>query len=352
MKQRQSRKQLGVIVIGGLGQISKNQHIPVIAEHRDEITLIAVVDTAETALHCEHPSYSSVPQYKSLDHAMRRHSNIDIAVIACPPQFSQCYAEEALRMNLHVLMEKPPGLYRKGLEALADVARSQNLTLFTGYHSAFCPCMNDMKRWVEENSISDVNIEWKESAAKWHPGQTWIKEETGLGVMDCLFNPFSILDELGIFTDEKCNGCSAVELVNSKLYVPRNWKSPIAGSSTFLFRDDSGGVSQKRQIIADYAWNYEGSDDLWNISLTSEDGQTLELVDGGSRLCVNGRMLDYRRKDKTGTTDKLRLEYEALYHRFLDIVSKKECYVRTMPLRVINDILEQSEVQIIDPYAL
>eukprot|EP00957_Ditylum_brightwellii_P052707 3995499-Ditylum_brightwellii.AAC.1 len=78
-------------------------------------------------------------------------------------------------------MEKPPGLHRKGLEALADVARSRNLTLFTGYHSAFCPCMNDMKRWVEENSISDVTIEWKESAAKWHPGQTWIMEDTGLG---------------------------------------------------------------------------------------------------------------------------------------------------------------------------
>jgi hypothetical protein len=131
--------------------------------------------------------------------------------------------------------------------------------------------------------IEKVTIEWKESAVKWHPGQTWISQNE-FAVLDILINPISILGEiLGFTLLEKA------VVVRSKLWRPKNWKGPIAGSTALVVSADSNSRSCVDMTIqADYAWNYEG-EDIWRMEFLATDDSTMELYDGGAQLAINGK---------------------------------------------------------------
>jgi succinyl-CoA synthetase alpha subunit len=77
----------------------------IIDQHIDRASQNSV--SIEPSDHDQHHSTSSflvVPVYKTIADAIAS-TNVQIAVIACPPQFAQDYADEALQSGLDVLME-------------------------------------------------------------------------------------------------------------------------------------------------------------------------------------------------------------------------------------------------------
>ena len=205
------------VVLIGFGQIARCQHVPILCSRCARYELRVLVDPEHKAtsvninkarvpqLEEKTSSFDAVPVYSNLVDALdmtRDCSNgnkikFQVAVIACPPEFAQDYATEALQAGLDVFMEKPPGFDSKRLTYLGDIAAKFNLSLFTAYHSTKSPEIRTARDWVSDDkkSIQQIAIEWKESAAKWHPGQKWISQNR-FAVLDILINPVSMLEEI------------------------------------------------------------------------------------------------------------------------------------------------------------
>lgn len=328
------------VILIGYGEISRKQHHPVISS-LDEFELSAIVDPI---FKNEAESYNAIVGdckiYPNLDEAFsasnqREESQDVVVVIACPPEFAQDYAAQTLISGSSVFMEKPPGFDCRRLSNLEEIAKNKKLTIFTGYHSVFSPQINNAKKWISNGKpLKKVTITWKESIRRWHPNfqNSWIVDGK-FGVLDILFNPMSIIDEL--------LGADALrdfhlDSNNSSLTTPENWSGPISGTSTFR---KSG--SQKCSLIANFAWDHPfNEEDVWTISFESYSGQNMEIRDGGARIFVDG--LDVS-SNSLRDGDILRPEYEGMYHRFMKLIDSKACEVRIGPLQVMLDILDRSK---------
>lgn len=65
--------------------------------------------------------------------------SLDIAYIASPHETHYEYIKQALEHGKHVLCEKPMCLLKKQSEELFELARKNNLVLFEGIKTAYCP---------------------------------------------------------------------------------------------------------------------------------------------------------------------------------------------------------------------
>ena len=67
----------------------------------------------------------------------------------------------------------------------------------------------------------------------------------------------------------------------------------------------------------------------WTISIGTEDGIVLRLLEGGSRLIV----------DDTAQTTEAGEEYPAIYRRFAELIDRRESDIDVSPLRLVADCL-------------
>ena len=394
------------VVLIGYGQIAQSQHVPILLcrcyyqllaivdPHLDKNhVVLEAVDNNDTTINITIPVYSNL--HDALHNQHREEAAaFHIAIITCPPQYAQEYAQEALQEGLHVMMEKPPGLdcgflehYRLQEQEVAGVIISHHPTLFTAYHSTACPQMQAAQEYwygqqqqqQQQQSMStrirNIKITWKESASKWHPGQTWISQNS-LGVLDILINPISMLEEILSTTGISMEKAT---IQTSNLQIPQNWKGPISGTTTLFVnnidneddneddntssqQEEEDGAAENRIIIqADYAWNYEKKD-IWSIVIESSSAhggstfsQRMELYDGGAQMRVNGTQVVLPATAGISTptnTDILRPEYETLYDRFEELVQSKKSHIRITPLRIMMDILQHSTQIIVEEYHL
>lgn len=328
------------VVLIGYGEISRNQHAPILGSRRSRLELVSIVDpgivlnlgtadasTIQVEGHTV-PLFSDLPS--ALNDAVNKNRPLRVAVVACPPEFAQDHAEIALEAGLDVFLEKPPGLDCERLDRLESLARSQHRTLFTAYHSTVAPEVPRAKEWVQRNKacIANIHITWKESVTKWHPGQSWITENE-LGVLDMLINPISMVEEI-IGTETMST--MVLNLDVSSIAVPENWKGPISGFVLFRGKKDPATT-----IAADFAWDHEG-EDIWTIAFRSNQTTVMELSDGGAWIAIDG----VNRTHVKPESDILRPEYEQLYDGFEMLAQERDCWVQSMPLRLVNDLLKES----------
>lgn len=67
------------------------------------------------------------------------YDSLDIAYIASPHETHYHYIKQALEHGKHVLCEKPMCLFKSQAEELFELARKNNLVLFEGIKTAYCP---------------------------------------------------------------------------------------------------------------------------------------------------------------------------------------------------------------------
>jgi D-galactose 1-dehydrogenase len=152
------------------------------------------------------------------------------------------------------MVEMPPGDPAR-LDSLAVLAKEKGVTLFTGYHSAGCPGMHWILKWLQGNKvqqIKDIKFTWKESVAKSHRGQDWVTQKDGGGVMDLLFNPISLLvcavEEIEMTLDYK----------SAEQDMTGNWTAPISGKVKLAAKNKYGAI--KVYVSGDFSWRYEPTD--------------------------------------------------------------------------------------------
>ncbi|HEX8379894.1 MAG TPA: Gfo/Idh/MocA family oxidoreductase [Allosphingosinicella sp.] len=303
------------IAIIGYGKIARDQHVPSIAAD-PRLELAAVVSPRAQA-------NEGVPVFRSHEAMLEAMAGeLDAAAICTPPAVRLAIAQACFAAGLDVLVEKPPAATLGGIEEIDRLSREFGRTLFTAWHSQHAAAVPAAKAALAGRTLSALRISWHEDVRKWHPGQDWIWAPGGFGVFDPGINALSI----------------ATRILPSRLLVreallsfPENKQTPIAARIAF---EGEGGSFE-----ADLDWRYtEG--ERWTIRVETEDGRTLELLDGGARLVLEGEP-----QAVAGGG-----EYPSLYARFAELVESRASEVDREPLRIVADAMLLGRREIVEPF--
>lgn len=297
---------LGIV---GFGKIARDEHVPAIARTAG-LELAAVAS--------RHGVAEGVPNYPSLSAMLAAQPDLDAIVMCQPPAVRFAAAKEALAAGKHVFLEKPPGVTLSEIGLLRDLAEKKGATLFASWHSRFAASVAPLKSWCAERKLSRVAIEWREDVRLWHPGQDWIWEAGGFGVMDPGINALSILTEVI---------AEPVRLISARLEIPRDKATPIGAE---LSLETQSGVP----VSAVFDWRETGPQ-TWRILFESETGR-FDFGQGQAAHPEGETALSY--------------EYRALYARFLDLVGSGRSEVDEAPLRLVADAFLAGRIDIVQPF--
>ncbi|XAO72286.1 MAG: Gfo/Idh/MocA family oxidoreductase [Acetobacteraceae bacterium] len=171
MVERPQGRSMLKIVLVGYGQIAKSQHVPVLRKSR-EFELVGMVDP-QMDDDIDLPCFPDLPAFFEADR------DCDCVAICTPPASRYALAAAAMEKRLHVLLEKPPVSSLSALFALKQMAVHRGVTLFTGWHSRYAPCIPAITTRLKNRDIREIEICWQEDHRKWHPGARWLWKAGG-----------------------------------------------------------------------------------------------------------------------------------------------------------------------------
>lgn len=288
---------LGIVAVG---KIVRDQHLPAI-EKNPSLNLIATASRSA--------SVAGIPAFQTIEEMIERTPDLDAVALCMPPQYRYQAAHVALHHGLHVLLEKPPGATVSEVEQLAEMATQKGLSLFATWHSRYAAAVEKADLLLVDQTIQSVTVAWKEDVRKWHPGQDWIWQAGGLGVFDPGINGLSILTHL----------LSEPAMVSSaELVFPENRAAPIVAD---LKCTTASGLP----IDVNFDWRQSG-DEIWDIKFILDAGELI-ISEGGGAVSFNAEQLEVAEQN----------EYEAIYHRFVDIVAAGISDVDLTPLKLTAD---------------
>lgn len=287
------------VALVGIGKIAVDQHVP---------SIVASSDWELAATVSRVGSVDDVPAYTDLDVMLSQHPDIEVVSLCLPPVPRFDYAATCLRAGRHVMLEKPPGATLAEVHALQGMASDMGKTLFATWHSRMAKGVAAAKAALSGKAIKSAHIDWKENVRQWHPGQDWVFEPGGMGVLDPGINALSILTEVLP---------TPVHLKSGVLQVPSNRQTPISAELSFT-----------SDTTASFDWLKEG-EQLWQIRLTTSDGMVVELLDGGNRCVVDG----------TDQSLSPIGEYPALYAKMTELVASGRSDVDLAPMVHVSDIM-------------
>lgn len=291
------------VALVGIGKIAVDQHVPSIAAS-DEWELAATVSRSGTV--------EGVPAYTEIDTMLAENPDIEVVSLCLPPVPRFDYAAACIKAGRHVMLEKPPGATLAEVHALQAMADDAGVVLFATWHSRMAKGVAAAKAALDGKILESAHIDWKENVRKWHPGQDWVWEPGGMGVLDPGINALSILTEVLP---------APVHLRSGVLQVPANRQTPVSAELKF-----TGNVT------ASFDWLKEG-EQTWTMRLTATDGTAVQLKDGGNRCLVDG---EEQPEAELG-------EYPALYARMADLVRTGRSDVDLAPMVHVSDIMTLCE---------
>jgi D-galactose 1-dehydrogenase len=294
------------IAIIGIGKISQDQHLPVIAKDKN-FELAAIVSQRGIR-------QPGVPSFRTPAELYAALPAIEVVAICTPPRVRHAIAREALDAGKNVLLEKPPTPTTAELVDLLEHAKARRRVIFATWHSQYNPAVDEAKRRLAGRKLRSLVIEWKEDVRRWHPGQEWIWEAGNFGVFDPGVNALSILTKIAP---------GAFFVKSATLAFPANRDTPIAASLAF---SSLAAENSSAQLAAEFDWRQEG-EQSWNIDIATAEGETLRLTQGGSKLIVNGKP----------ALEAPMAEYEGIYRHFGELLAANRSAIDGAPLQLVAD---------------
>jgi D-galactose 1-dehydrogenase len=297
--------------IVGLGKIALEEHVPAIKANA-AFTLAACA-SAKVRL-------AEVPSFASIEEMLAGVPALDAVAICTPPQAHFAAARLALLAGKHVLLEKPPCPTIAEFDELTALAAKAGRTLFQTWHACESAAVGKAATWMAARTLSHARVVWKEDVRQWHPGQTWIWQDGGFGVLDAGINAISILVRV-------LNEPVAVD--SAHLLVPENCVSPIAAAVALSTRHGA-------LIDAEFDFRHTGHQ-ARAMEFETDDG-TLTLAWPGSGA---GTIVEL------GTQSE---EYAALYARFADLIARGASEIDKRPLELVTEILATAGRSTVAPF--
>ena len=291
------------IAIIGYGKIAEDQHVPAIGGN-------ARLDLVATSSRSGQGVAQTFTDWREL---IRSVEGLEAVAITTPPEPRYEIARECVLAGLHCLLEKPPTAGLAQIDDLAGLAEAQQVSLMTTWHAQHHATVDAAASALAGKRIASMQILWHEDVHKWHPGQKWIWEAGGFGVFDPGINAFSIATK--IFP-------GALFVESADLSVPENAQTPIAAEIRF------GSPQADGPMTGSLDWRRSEGEE-WTILVTTSDGITLRLENGGSRLSIDGEVRD----------DEGPGEYPDIYRQFVDLIDVRHSRVDVAPLRLVADCL-------------
>jgi predicted dehydrogenase len=302
--------------IVGIGKIARDQHIPAILGNS--------AFNFEAAA-SRHAQATGVANFSTIDEMLANVPDLDAVAICTPPQVHYQAAKLALARGKHVLLEKPPCVSITQFENLVRLARIAGRTLYQTWHSRHAHGVAPAGRLLRLQTLQHASVTWKEDVRQWHPGQTWIWEPGGFGVLDPGINAISILTEII---------AEPIFVKSARLYVPSNCAAPIAAELEFV---TDRGVP----ISAALDFRHAGTQ-TWDIDLATDRGP-IRLSAGGGQLTVGANPVP-------ADPGALVSEYEDIYGRFAELIRQDKSEVDSRPLQLVADIFLIARHVSVEPF--
>jgi predicted dehydrogenase len=292
------------IGIVGVGKIARDQHVPCITANP------AFALEAAASRHAQLPG---IANFRTLEQMLDGVPGLDAIAICTPPQLHYDAARLALERGKHVLMEKPPCASLVQLGHLKLLAGAAQRTLYQTWHSQHAPGVARAARLLQVRRLRRVRVTWKEDVLRWHPGQRWIWQAGGFGVLDPGINALSILTRL---IAEPIFPRSAL------LLVPANLEAPIAAELELL---TAAGI----EIGVSLDFRHTGPQ-TWDIDFETDQGP-FKLSAGGGTLTVDG-------EPASSEAGELHGEYSSIYRVYAELIAASRSEVDARPLELTADI--------------
>lgn len=304
------------IAVVGIGKIARDQHVPCILKNRN-FKLAAGVS--------RHGTIEDVPCFHSIAELQKSKLAIDAVALCTPPSVRLAMARECLDAGWHVLIEKPPTPTVGELLSMEAYARKKRRVLYATWHSRYNKSVDEAKARLKGKTVNFLYVNWKEDVNKWHPGQQWIWEPGGFGVLDPGINAISIVTKIlpePIFVER------------ATIEVPSNSATPIAAEIRF-----KRGDGLAADLSASMDWR-QTTGETWEIEVGTTDGLRLHLTKGGSVLAVNGNIVREAELH----------EYEDIYAKFARLLKAKKSDVDASPLQLISDCFMLGKPVVVKPF--
>jgi predicted dehydrogenase len=265
-----------------------------------------------------------VASFRSVEEMLAVGAGVDAVAVCTPPSVRYDIARTCLEAGLHTLLEKPPGVTLGECEELARVAAKRGVTLFTTWHAQYNPAVEAAAERLKGRRVARMRISWREDVRKWHPGQQWIWDPGGFGVFDPGINALSIATR--IFP-------GALIVREAELFFPENRQTPIAANLRFA------SPAADAELTAEFDWRYTDGE-AWSIEVETADGERVMLLDGGSRLVVNGEEVAAPGHG----------EYPGIYAHFAELLESGTSHVDLAPLRLSADAFLLGRRSFVEPF--
>ena len=153
-----SKVRLGVIGVGNMGR----SHCKNIKEGKcPEIELVAIADRNEKRIQAmKDDGYEGVTYFEDAE-AMMDSGLIDAVLVAIPHYQHAEYAIMAMKKGLHVMVEKPAGVYTKQAREMNDVAKESDVIFAMMFNQRTNHIYRKAKELVSSGQLGDLRrVNW------------------------------------------------------------------------------------------------------------------------------------------------------------------------------------------------
>lgn len=121
-----------------------------------QMELGAICDIDPAKKQWAHEKYPSVPFYDNYIE-MLESGDVDTIITCVPHYLHPEMGIEALRRNIHALVEKPAGVYTKQVKELNEFAASRpELTFGIMFNQRTNPLYQQLKKWIDSGEIGNI----------------------------------------------------------------------------------------------------------------------------------------------------------------------------------------------------
>ena len=293
---------IGII---GFGKIAQDQHVPAIRKV-PEFELIAVSSTSGKT----HPDATYF--YTDYKEMLTQAPGLDAVAICTPPGPRRTIAADCLAAGKHVLLEKPPAGTVTEVRDIGTRATAAGRVAFATWHARHNEAVDRAKAALAGKTVRSLDVVWKEDVRRWHPGQDWVFQAGGFGIFDPGINALSIVTAILP---------APIFVTAAELAFPTGRDAPIAADLTF-----STGGPEDGSLKAAFDWRQTG-EQTWRIDVTTTDGVSLSLTDGGRCLQIVGQP----------TFEGPAEEYANIYRHFARLLATGTSDVDASPFQLVAD---------------